>query len=112
MDRSVDFYLLADTWTQDGIKQWVKTTTRRQVFGRVQSVTGNEFFAGGQNGFKPEFRITMFAPDYEGEDNLELNGKQYSIYRTYYATTDTLELYVERRAGDGPDPEPEEDDET
>lgn len=100
MDRSVDFYLLTETRTQDAILQWVTTVEKRLVFGRVQSVTANEFFAGGQNGFKPELRITMFAPDYQGEENLEINGKQYSIYRTYYGTNDTLELYVEKRRGD------------
>ena len=107
MDRSVAFFLLTETMTQDAIGQWVKTVERRQVFGQVSSVTANEFFAGGQNGFKPDIRITMFGPDYHGEDNLELDGKTYSIYRTYFGRSDTIELYCERRTGDAPDPAPE-----
>ena len=110
MDRSVSFYLISKTMAQDTIGQWAPTVEKRQVFGQVSSVTASEFFAGGQNGFKPELRITMFGPDYEGEENLELDGQIYSIYRTYKARTDTLELYVEKRAGDHHDPEPEEDE--
>lgn len=100
MDRSVTFDLLAPTRTQDTIGQWTEKITKRTVFGQVTSVTASEFFAGGQNGFQPEIRVTMFAPDYEGEENLELDGKIYSIYRHYYAKTDTIELYCERRRGD------------
>lgn len=100
MDRSVTFYFLTETYQQDSIGQWVKTTQKRQVFGQVSSVTANEFFAGGANGFKPDLRITMFAPDYQGEDNLELDDKIYSVYRTYFGRNDTIELYLERRRGD------------
>lgn len=100
MDRSVAFYLLAETMTQDAIGQFVRTETKRTVFGQVSSVSASEFFAGGQNGFQPELRVTMFGPDYEGEENLELDGQIYSIYRTYRGRNDTIELYLEKRRGD------------
>lgn len=100
MDRSAAFYLLKETQTQDAIGQWIKTTEKRQVFGQVTSVTASEFFAGGQNGFQPELRVTMFGPDYQDEENIELEGKIYSIYRTYRGKNDTLELYLEKRRGD------------
>lgn len=100
MDRSVTFDLLTETMTQDSIGQFVRTTQRRTVFGQVYSVTASEFFAGGQNGFKPDLRVTMFGPDYQDEENLELEGKIYSIYRTYRGKNDTLELYLEKRRGD------------
>lgn len=110
MDRSVNFNLLSPSRSQDSIGQWVTTYTEREVFGNVGSVSASEFFAAGQNGIKPELRITMFAPDYQGEQNLEVDGVLYSVYRTYYATTDKLELYCERRAGDHEDPEDDEDE--
>ena len=94
------FYLLSEEHSVDSIGQYVSRIVERPVYGRVQSVTASEFFAGGQNGFKPEYRITMFGPDYEGEENLKLDGVMYSIYRTYRAKTDVIELYVEKRAGD------------
>ncbi len=100
MDRSIVFHLLTATQWQDDLKQWKTTVRKRAVFGQLSSVTANEFFAGGQNGFSPEFRIVMFAPDYQGEQNLEIDGEVYSIYRTYFAKNDMIELYVEKRRGD------------
>ena len=100
MDKSIAFYLLTAVKYQDEIGQFKETTRKRLVYGNVSSVTASEFFAGGQNGYKPELRITMFAPDFMGEQNLELDGQVYSIYRTYQGRNDTLELYLEKRCGD------------
>lgn len=99
MDRSTDFTLVSMTRTQDSIGQYVDTPTERTVFGSVGSVSRDEFFSGGEAGFKPEIRVTMFAPDYEGEDLAIVDGVYYSIYRTYYAKNDMIELYMERRTG-------------
>lgn len=41
----------------------------------------------------------MFTYDYQGEEIAEINGDRYGIYRTYFATTDTIELYLEKKAG-------------
>lgn len=102
MDKSIDFYLVSATQTQDAIGQFVPgTPVKRTVYGQVTSVSAEEFFAAGQNGISPEYRIVMFGPDYNGERDLELNGIPYSVYRTYTGRTDTVELYVERRRGDG-----------
>ena len=100
MDRSIAFYLLTPVSFQDEIGQYQKTIRKRQAFGQVTSVTASEFFAGGQNGFKPELRVTMFAYDYNGEENVEIDGRVYSVYRTYQGRNDTIELYLEKRRGD------------
>lgn len=100
MDRSIQFTLLPATRTQDAIGQFVESATPRLVYGQITSVSAEEFFAGGQNGFKPEYRVTMFAYDYEGERRCLINNVEYSIYRTYYGRTDKVELYLERRVGD------------
>ncbi len=99
MDRSIDFYLLTTVSYQDELKQFQETTRKRLVFGKLSSVTASEFFAGGQNGLKPEFQIVMFAPDYYGEKTLEFNGEVYTIYRVYFTSNGMAELYVEKRAG-------------
>lgn len=101
MDRSIEFYLIKKDQHQDELMQWVETVTRRPVYGQIGSVSASEFFSGGQNGFKPEWRVTMFGPDYEGEDDAEIYGVVYSIYRVYRARNDRVELYMERRTGDG-----------
>ena len=44
-------------------------------------------------------KVTMFAPDYQGEQIAVVGGVRYSVYRTYHAKNETLELYLERKAG-------------
>lgn len=99
MDRSDVIRLVAYTQTQDAYGVWRDTPTTRRVFCKAESVTQSEFFNGGQNGLKPEWRFAMFAPDYGGERTVIFGGTTYSVYRTYRAGTDIMELYVERKAG-------------
>lgn len=99
MDRSEVVYLLTATASQDAYGVWVNSYDKRTVFAQVDSVTRTEFMEGGRNGLNPEFRITMFRYDYMGEREVEYNGLVYSVYRTYFSRTDTIELYVERKGG-------------
>lgn len=99
MDRSDVITLIAETKTQDEYGVLRASETTRPVFCNVASVTGAEFFEGGRNGLNPQFRMTMFNGDYEGERTLEYNGARYAIYRTYLTRNDQLELYVERQGG-------------
>lgn len=99
MDRSDVCTLLSVTRSQDAFGVWRENITEREVFCSVDSVTRAEFFEGGRNGLNPQFRITMFFGDYDGETMLIYNGSTYSVYRTFYGKNDTLELYVERKGG-------------
>ena len=106
MDRSIVFTLLTVTRQKNTFGQYEETVTRNTVYGQIDSVTRNEFFAGGQNGHKPEYVVTMFGPDYNDELRCEIDGVEYSIYRVFRRRSDTVELYLEKRAGDKqPDPE-------
>lgn len=62
-------------------------------------MTRAEFFDAGRNGLNPEYQFTLFAGDYEGEPVVIYNGSPFSVYRTYHARTDVIELYCERRGG-------------
>ena len=108
MDRSTPIKLIARSYTTDSYGVLQPTKTERTVYANITSVTGAEWFEGGRNGLNPELRAIMFSPDYEGEEVVEYNGVQYSVYRTYQARTDVLELYLERSKGvQGiPDPAP------
>lgn len=99
MDRSDVINLYADSVSYNDYGVGIKTRTSREVFCKVDSVTRDEFFEAGRSGLNPEFRITMFAGDYNGETVIGYKGRLYSVYRTYYAKTDILELYVERQGG-------------
>lgn len=99
MDRSSVVTLISETYAPDAIGQMVATEKERDVFCNVQSVSQSEWFQGGQNGLNPEYKVTMFAPDYEGEKLVEFNGVRYGIYRTYVRQDELLELYLERKTG-------------
>lgn len=99
MDRSTPIYLISETNTQNSIGEWIASETRRKVYANVKSVTATEFFSAGQIGLSPEYRFTMFGPDYAGERIVEYNGVRYAVYRVYQATTDTMELYVQKEVG-------------
>lgn len=99
MDRSSKITLLESTQSQNAYGVWTDTLTAKDVYCQVDSVTRAEFFEGGRNGLNPEYRFTMFFGDYNGEQTVIYNGNTYSVYRTYHARTDTIELYVERKGG-------------
>ena len=99
MDKSSVIALISSSYEKDSIGQYVPTETSRNVFCNISSVTASEFFEAGAVGISPEYRVTMFLYDYENEEIAELNGVRYGIYRTYIAQNETIELYLERKAG-------------
>ena len=99
MDKSRVLTLIKTTYTVDKIGQQVPVETRRDAFCNVSSVSASELFDARKAGLKPEYRATMFAPDYEREEIVELDGMRYGVYRTYLGRNETIELYVERKAG-------------
>lgn len=99
MDRSDVITLISLTKSQDDYGVWREAEARHDVFCNVGSVTRAEFFDGGRNGLNPAYVFTMFFGDYNGERIVEYKGERFSIYRTYHARTDTIELYAERKGG-------------
>lgn len=99
MDKSRVLTLISTSYTKDAIGQQVPKEKKRDVFCNVSSVSLSEWSDAGQAGLNPEYRATMFAPDYEGEEIAELDGIRYGIYRTYLGRNEEIELYLERKAG-------------
>lgn len=99
MDRSRILTLIEVTYIDDSIGQQIAKETPREVYCGVSSVSASEWFEAGRAGLKPEYRVTMFAPDYQGEEIAELDGVRYGIYRTYLGGNETIELYLEKKAG-------------
>ena len=94
-------YLVTEVYIKDDYGVLVPTQSERKVFCNVTSVTGNEWFEGGRNGINPELRMSLFKYDYQGEKIIRYKNTYYSVYRTYEARNDLIELYVERRKGSG-----------
>lgn len=99
MDRSEVLTLITETFTTDSIGQKTPVETTRNIFCAVRSTTRAEFFAAGAAGLNPELIVYAFAPDYNGEKICTLNSKRYAIYRTYQQTDETIELYLQPKAG-------------
>lgn len=100
MDRSTVIYLVKETYVQDRFGVERVNRTRRKIFANVTSVSSSEWFEGGRHGLNPEYRMIIFGPEYHGEKIIEYKNQNFSVYRTYQAKDDMLELYVERKQGD------------
>lgn len=75
---------------------------RTAVFAEVDPVGRDEYETAGQQGMKAEYKFTVWAAEYDGQEEVEYNGRRLSIYRTYGARSDDkIELYAAERAGNG-----------
>lgn len=99
MDRSISLTLIAKTYTKDALNQFVPQETRKDIFGTEYSISGVEWFNAGRNGIKAQRKVVVFAPEYNGETIVELEGERYAVYRTYLAKNEQMELYLEEKAG-------------
>lgn len=99
MDKSRILTLIGVSYTSGDLEQQIPEEYPRDVFCNVSSVSSSELFDAGRSGLNAEYRVTMFAYDYHGEQIAVLDGIRYGVYRTYLGRNDTIELYLERKAG-------------
>ena len=100
MDAVIKLIAITKTLNDIGVPTINSQLGAGHGFCRADSVTRREFFEAGRNGLNPEWKFTVFAPDYGGELTVEYEGRRYGIYRTYRMTdSDYMELYAERKAG-------------
>ena len=99
MDRSEVCFLVTRTHARDANGIMQPTETETQVFCAVQSVSASEWFEGGRSGLNPVYRLTLFKGDYSGQEIVKLNNVRYSVYRTYEAKDNNIELYVQKEGG-------------
>lgn len=92
--------LISKTYTVDAIGNRQATTTYKEVFCDVKSVTSQEFANAGQIGIKPSDVFIIWAHEYEGNEEVLADGEIYSIYRTYKREDGRIELYTEKRIGE------------
>lgn len=91
--------LVTQATTTDSIGQIIETETLTDLICNVRSVTQSEFMQGSQSGLAPAyvFECSIFA--YSGQKVLIYNGLRYSIYRTFEADENYIELYAEQEVG-------------
>lgn len=103
MNNVLNFSLISETKTKDVVGQTVARQDFREVIGIQDSIYQSEFFQAEQAGIRAQFRLIIAAIDYNNEDKVLVDGKEYSIYRTFLRGRDRIELYVGERVGNGKD---------
>ena len=99
MTRVNKIKLISFTETQDEIGQITSTESEASLIAEIRSVSRSEFMEGRQDGLTPSyvFYVSRFA--YSGQRVIEYNGERYSVYRTFEADDNIVELYTEREVG-------------
>ncbi len=89
-------FLIKLAFSQDEIGNDIESVSRKKVFCQITSASQSEFFKAAQIGFKAEKRIKMWKSEYDGEQIVEIDGKQFNVYRTF-ENYDYIELYLQTR---------------
>lgn len=100
MVRNTTVNLIKKTYVSDDIGQQIPAETIKTVFADIQSISQNEFFKAGQSGLKPQYKILIWGFEYNGETAIELDGKKYSVYRTFLRNDEKIELYLTEKVGE------------
>lgn len=90
--------LIKKTYEADSVGNRVASETKRRILTEEKSISRQEWAEAGRQGIKPAFLLRTHRVNYDGEDEVEYNGKRYGVYRTY-EFDETVELYLERKGG-------------
>lgn len=91
--------LISTEYKQDELLQFIPEEKERIIYCEVQSISRAEWYDAGRNGMKPQIKVITPRINYLGEEKAEYKGKVYAIYRTFFSKGDTIELYLEEKAG-------------
>lgn len=95
-----ELILIHHTFVKDEIGNQIPTETRKSILCKVSSVGRNEFYNAAVNELKPEKVFVIHRYEYEDENLVEFEGKQYSVIRTYSTDFEEIELVCERKIVD------------
>lgn len=102
MNKAITIKLLTKTYTTDSMGQRTYTTTEKEVFATLSSISRAEWTSysqSGRQGLVPAYVASVFFGDYHGENECVYEGQTYGIYRTYQRDDEQVELYLEKKAG-------------
>jgi SPP1 family predicted phage head-tail adaptor len=84
--------LVSVTYTENDIGDSIEVVSNRQVFANKKSVRQTEFYQAAQTGLKPELMFEIRTTEYQDEEKLSYNGKEYTIIRSYDKNGEFTEL--------------------
>ena len=71
------------------------------IFCEVNSISRNEFYNASMAGLKPSIVFTIHSYEYNDEEKIKFNEKDYKVMRTYLKNTEEIELTCEKVIGNG-----------
>lgn len=80
-----ELYLIGYETGENEYGDPVKVPVRRRVLCGRRSVTRSEHYQAAAVGLRPEIVLVINRHEYQGETELEFEGKRYRIERTYAA---------------------------
>lgn len=84
--------LINITTTENDMGDPIEVPVEREVFADKQSIRQSEFYQAAATGLRPELMFVVRSVDYDGEQKLKYNNKEYSIIRTYDKDGELTEL--------------------
>jgi len=75
--------LIAENQIVNDLGDLITVRTKREVFANKKSIRQSEFYQAAAAGLKPEFYFDVRSVEYEGEQELEYEGRIYEIIRTF-----------------------------
>ena len=84
--------LISVTTTENDMGDIIETPVEREVFADKQSIRQSEFYQAAATGLRPELMFVVRSVDYNGEQKLKYNDKEYAVIRTYDKDGELTEL--------------------
>lgn len=83
MEYSEIIYLIQETKTEDEIGNVITSSeVSNKCYAKKQSIRTNEFYSAVEVGLTPSAEFVIKRLNYNGEEELEWNGKRYQVIRT------------------------------
>lgn len=99
MNNAVKISLVSKTYTINPIGVSVATETLLPRFAITSNINQSEYYNAELQGLRPFACYTIRLMEYNGEDEIDIDGKRLTIYRTYNRTDGRVELYTVERKG-------------
>lgn len=84
--------LVSVTTVENDMGDSIEARTERQVFANEKGIRQSEFYQAMATGLKPEIMLEIKKIDYQNEERLVFNGKEYNIIRSYSTKNECLEI--------------------
>ena len=85
--------------TLDDLGQMMETEQKIKVQALEKPISSSEFFKAHQEDIQASVLLEISRFKYNGENEVEYQGKTYEVYRTYPLGISKIELYLSERKG-------------